>query len=48
MYIKYIKSDSYKSLFFIFVFYNSWIAKLDGNTLAKKNAIFFKINFFCW
>ena len=46
MYIQYIKSDSYKSLFFIFVFYNSLIAKLDGNTLAKKNAIFLRLTFF--
>ena len=30
-----------KSFFFIFLFYNTLTGKFDGNTLAKKAAIFF-------
>ena len=41
MYTKYLKNNTYKHLFFIFLFYNTLLAKLDGNMLAKKIAIFF-------
>ena len=36
MYSKYIKTNSYRDLFFIFLFYSSLKAKLDGKTLEKK------------
>ena len=39
MYIKCIKNNSYKSLFFIFLLYSTLTAKLDGNALAKNRKI---------
>ena len=36
MYIKYIKNDSYKNLFFIFLLFNAVTAKLDRKALPKK------------
>ena len=46
MYIKYIKNNRYKNLFFIF-FYNT-LQKLYGNISAKdkKNVTFFRIRIF--
>ena len=35
-----IKNNSYENLFFIFLFYNTLTAKLDGNDLAEKTAMF--------
>ena len=40
MYIKYIKNNSYKNLFFIFHFYNTLTVKLNGKPLAKKTFFF--------
>ena len=37
MYIKYIKNDSYKNLFFIFLLFNAVTAKHDIKDLPKKN-----------
>ena len=39
MYI--IKYNSYKILFFIFLFYNTLTTKFDGNALARKTKPFF-------
>ena len=36
MYIKYIKNNSYKNLFFIFLLFNAVIAKLHRKALPKK------------
>ena len=36
MYIKYIKNDSCKNLFFIFLLFNAVTAKLDRKVLPKK------------
>ena len=35
-----IKNNSYKNCFFIFNFYITLTAKLDGNPLTKKNIFF--------
>ena len=42
MYTKYIRNNSYKNLFFIFLLYNTLTAKLDGNALAKKSYLLIK------
>ena len=43
MYIKYIKNNSHKNLFFNFLFYNTF-AKLDRNILTKKKLqVFFEL-----
>ena len=41
MYIKYMKNNNYNNLFliFIFLFYKSLTAKLDGNAFVKKFSI---------
>ena len=39
MYIKYIRTNSYKNLFFIFPLYNILTAKLDGNSSARKKQL---------
>ena len=36
VYIKYKENNSSKNLFFIFPFYNTLTAKLEGNSLVKK------------
>ena len=36
MYIKYIKNNRYKDLFFILILFNTLAAKLNGNASAKK------------
>ena len=49
MYVKYVKYNTNKNLFFIFFLYNNLTAKLDGNTSAqkkKKAVIFFKLEIF--
>ena len=35
-----MKNNNHQNLFFIFLFYNALAEKLDGNTAAKKKAIF--------
>ena len=42
VYLKYLKNNSYKNLFFIFLLYNTLTAKLHGNvsTKTKKLRIF--------
>ena len=42
VYLKYLKNNSYKNLFFIFLLYNTLTAKLHGNvsTKTKKLGIF--------
>ena len=39
MYIQYIENNSHKNSFFIFLFFNSLIAKLDGNALPKNKIV---------
>ena len=43
IYIKYVKSCSYKNLFFHFLFYNTFTVKLYENTFLKKIVIFFQL-----
>ena len=45
MYIKFIRTKSYKNLFFIFLLYNPLTAKLDGNASAKKKRLVNKATF---
>ena len=39
MYLKYIKNNSYKNLFFIFLLYNTLTVKLHGNASAKRKKL---------
>ena len=45
MYIKFIRTKSYKNLFFIFPLYNTLTAKLDGNASARKKHLVDKATF---
>ena len=46
MYIKYIKNNRYKDLFFILILFNTLAAKLNGNALAKKKKSFLQLKTF--
>ena len=45
MYIKYIRTNSYENLFFIFPLYNTLTAKLEGNASARKMKLVDKATF---